>query len=87
MANKPTLSETLATLPQPLAEQVRGRRAILRRSYIKSHAELIGVNFWSEADDIALDAIDELLNRLIARQAAGNLEGSMFPEGEEEKNA
>lgn len=84
---KTTLLETVAAMPPPQAEPIRARRAILRRSYIKSHAEIVGVNFWSEADDVALDAIDELLNRLVVRQAAGNLEGSMFSEGEEEKTA
>lgn len=82
-----TLVATLQTLPQNVADPIRNRRAILRRSYVKSQAEIVGVNFWSEHDDVALDAIDELLNRLVARQAAGNLEGSMFPEGEEEKTA
>lgn len=84
---KTTLVETLQGMAPTEAEKIRNRRAILRRSYIKSHAEIVGVNFWSDQDDVALDALDELLNRLVVRQAAGNLEGSMFSEGEEEKNA
>lgn len=87
MPKQTTLVEALQTLPPDIAEKVRTRRAILRRSYIKSHAEVVGVNFWSEADDIALDAIDELLNRLVARAGATNLESSLFPEGEDQNNA
>lgn len=70
------LHKLLETADENARRNILELRTNQRREYLLSVSNLVGLRFWSESDDLALDAIDNRLAEVLIRaNAAPSING------------